>query len=432
MDNYSMAKKILKIADQVVVLTDLAEHRITVATAAELMDLTVRQVRNKLKTFKAEGKEGLIHKNTGKPGRKRLSPSIEAFVIGLLKGPVWYDFGPTFTAEKLKELHGITVSKETVRRIMMKHGVSTTGGRKKRRIQQRRLQREPKPMFGIMIQLDGSPHKWLGEDNPSYSLLVFIDDATSQIVWLHLADSESVESLMTGMRNYIEKFGRPISIYVDFGGVFSVNTNNKERTKITQFERAMKELSIKVIHAHSPQAKGRVERSHGTHQDRLVNELRLRGITGIDEANKFLPSYIEGHNKKFARLPTEAGDAHRSIKRYNLDEIFCLHEERILQNDYTLRYKNRILQLMDDRNIQYRPKDAITIKERFDGSINLFIRGHRLEHKELKARPKKEIVEKIYSDPKLRPVSKASRRWNDGGGLKSRLKEKRPNEATVI
>lgn len=427
MDNYSMAKKILKITDQVVVLTDLVEHRITVSTAAELMSLTARQVRNKLKTFKAEGKEGLIHKNTGKPGKKKLSPSVEAFVIGLLKGPVWYDFGPTFTAEKLKELHGITVSKETVRQIMMKYGVSTTGGRKKRKIQQRRLQREPKPMFGIMIQLDGSPHKWLGEGSPFYSLLVFIDDATSQIVWLYLADSESVESLMTGMRSYIEKFGRPISIYVDFGNVFSVNTNNKERTKITQFERAMKELSIRVIHAHSAQAKGRVERSNETHQDRLVKELRLRGITDRDVANKYFPSYIESHNKQFARLPAEEGDAHRSIKLYNLDEIFCLHDERILQNDYTLHYKRRILQLMDNRNIQYKPKDAISIKEQFDGSIRLFLRGYKLEYKELKERPKKEVAEKTYSVPKPRPVSEASRRWNDGARLKPRLNEKTPN-----
>ena len=174
----------------------------------------------------------------------------------------------------------------------------------------------------------------------------------------------------------------------------------------------MKELSIEVIHAHSPQAKGRVERSNGTHQDRLIKELRLRGITDVEEANKFLPSYIESHNNKFARLPTEQGDAHRSVKQYNLNDIFCLHDQRILQNDYTLLYNNRILRLTDNRNIRYRPKDAITIKERFDGTLARFIRGHRLEYTELKQRPRKPVVEKTYSDPKPRRVPDASRLWN--------------------
>lgn len=286
-------------------------------------------------------------------------------------------------------------------------------------------------MFGEMIQLDGSPHKWFGPNGEMYTLLVFIDDATSRIVWLEFVQSESVDSVMKATRKYIEKFGRPLSFYVDFGSVFRVNVNNQEHDKLTQFERAMKELDIRVTHAHSPQAKGRVERSNKTHQDRLEKELRLLNINDIMTANMFLPKYIEKHNKLFAVQPAEPGDAHRNIDNFNLDEILCTHEERIINNDYTIVYKKHVLQLADQRNIRYRPKDSITVKEKFDGTLTLSIRGYNIDYKELLERPKKEIIEKKYNNSIPRRVSKTSRLWNSGTYLPKKQHNQSQIERTI-
>jgi len=242
----------------------------------------------------------------------------------------------------------------------------------------------------MMIQLDGSPHDWFEGRGPKCTLLVFIDDATSTIVWAELVPSESTESLMQATRNYIEHHGRPLSFYVDFGGVFSVNTNNPDRVKITQFKRACDELGIDMIYAHSPQAKGRVERSNDTHQDRLVKELRLRNISTIPEANKFIAEvYLPAHNKAFAVKAAKEGDIHRPITTHNLDTIFCLKEERIIRNDFTVQYKNRILQLLAEQKAVIRPKETINIFEHFDGALSIFIRNIRLNFTEIERRPVK-------------------------------------------
>jgi len=189
-----------------------------------------------------------------------------------------------------------------------------------------------------MIQLDGSPHDWFEGRGQTCTLLVFIDDTTSKIVWLEFCKSESYEEVMTATWNYFKHYGILGSFYVDYGSVFSVNLNNPERDEITQFERAMKELNIDVIHANSPQAKGRVARSNKTHQDRLVKELRLANICTIESANKFLQDfYIKQHNLKFAIQPADTTDVHRSIKDVDLGNILCIKEERILTNDFTIK-----------------------------------------------------------------------------------------------
>lgn len=401
----------IKEKHQVRVYEQLVRKEITQKTAAEELNLSPRQVRNKVKRFKSEGIEGLVHKNRGKTSSKRFDADQRAFAVELLKSELWFDFGPTFAAEKLRELHNIQICRESVRTIMRQEGIpyNRRKGRKKRKC------RERKRRFGIMIQLDGSPHKWFGPTGDEYTLLVFIDDATSKIVWLEFAKSESIESVMTAMRHYIEKFGRPVSLYVDFGSVFRVSLNNPDHEKLSQFERAAKELDIIIIHAHSPQAKGRVERSNQTHQNRLIKELRLVHITNFEEANAFLPAYIDQHNRSFASKPAiESGDAHRSIEGYNLDEIFCIHEIRKIRNDYTISFKNRTIQLTDQRNIKYKPSDELLVKAKFDGTLTLSIRGYSLEYEELLQRPKKHVPEKIYNNSKPRPVSEASRRWKSG------------------
>jgi len=301
-----------------------------------MLGLSIRWIREKLKRFIAEGAAGITHQRRGKPSLRCWDAVQKAFAMNLFDKD-FHDFGPTFAAEKLKELYGIKISREALRKAMIAHGY--WHGRK-RKIKHRKW-RERKEFYGVLVQLDGSPHDWF-DKRSKYTLLVFIDDATSAIVWAELALSESTEALMQATKRYVEKCGRPLAFYTDFGSVFSVNTNNPDRIKITQFERACSELGIEVIHAHSPQAKGRVERSNQTHQDRLVKELRLRNISTLAEANKFIAEiYIPRHNKAFAVKAAREGDVHRPITTHNLDNIFCIKEERIVRNDFTIQYKNR-------------------------------------------------------------------------------------------
>ena len=330
---------------QLVTFNKLKEGLVTQAVAAKVLGCTTSWVRKKLKRFIQFGSQGLVHQNRNKPSPNAWDADQKAFVMRLFDGD-FKGFGPTFAAEKLRELYQIDISKECLRSAMIAHGHWFGKHRKPRH----RRWRERIEYFGLLIQLDGSPHDWFEGRGPKCTLLVFIDDATSKIVWAELVPSESVESLMQSTRRYVEHFGRPHAFYVDFGSVFSVNTNNPDRIKITQFERACKELGIEVKHAHSPQAKGRVERSNKTHQDRLIKELRLRKISTMKEANEFIKDvYIPQHNAAFAVKAAKEGDVHRPATMFNLDDIFCIKEERVVQNDFTIQYKKRILQLLAEQ-----------------------------------------------------------------------------------
>jgi len=342
--------------------------------------VSVRWVRKKAKRYRVQGDVGLVHQGRGKPSAKRWNNEEQALAIELLKSE-WRGFGPTFTAEKLKELKGIVVSNETVRKIMIKEGLWTPGKRR----QKHRQWRERKGMIGILIQLDGSPHDWFEGRGPKCTLLVFIDDATSQLLWLEFVESESFEGVAGAAKKYIEKCGRPVSFYVDFGSVFSVNLNNPERDKKTQFERILAELGIGISHARSPQAKGRVERANKTLQDRLVKEMRLAGISSMEAANKFVQGgdFIAKHNEKFAVAPAVVGDAHRPIDGYNLYDIFCSKAKRVVTNDFTIQYKRKLLQLKAAQPTIIRPKNHVVICEHLDGRISVCIRSCRLDFREI-------------------------------------------------
>ena len=340
-----------------------------------MLGLSVRWIREKLKRFIQKGAAGLVHRRRNKPSPKIWNVLQKDFVMGLFNKD-FHDFGPTFAVEKLRELYGITISRETLRKAMIAHG--HWHGRKRK--PKHRRWRERKEFYGVLIQLDGSPHDWLGGRGPKCTLLVFIDDATSAIVWAELVPSESTEALMQATRHYIERCGRPLAFYVDFGSVFSVNTNNPDRIKITQFKRACNELGIEVIYAHSPQAKGRVERSNQTHQDRLIKELRLRNISTLEEANKFIiETYIPKHNKAFAVKAAREGDVHRPITTHNLGTIF-------------------IIQLLAEQKAVVRPKETVLIHEQFDGSLSIFIRNIKLNFVEIAHRPLK-IHEPLLQQP---------------------------------
>ena len=399
-----------KEVEQIKIFERILRKDITQAIAAQILEMSERQVRSKLKRYKTSGAKGLVHKSRGKPSSRKWDPKYEALALDLLRSE-WKGFGPTFTAEKLEEIHGIKVSKETIRQAMIQAGI----WHRKRGRSKHRQRRSRKECIGILVQLDGSPHDWFEGRGPRCTLLVFIDDATSQILWLEFVNSESVEALLQATRKYMTKYGRPVSFYVDWGSVFRVNINNHNHKKLSQFERAMKELEVTVIHANTPQAKGRVERSNLTHQDRLIKEMRLAGISSIKQANKFVQEgYIEKHNKKFAVEPSQSINAHRSVEEFDLDAIFCMKEPRVVTNDYVVTYNNRLFQLSKQQKVTIRPRSSVTVSEYFDGSIKLSTQGVSLSFVEISVRPKKQKPPKVYKEKISRIVHSNSRRWVSG------------------
>lgn len=411
----------LRETQQVEILEKLIRKEITQINAAKVLKLSERQIRRKILSFKNNGLIGLTHKNRGKISNRIWDSEQEKLAINLLKND-WNGFGPTFAAEKLLELHKIKISAETLRNRMIENGLWAVNSR---RISHR-IRRVRKSAFGIMIQLDGSPHDWFEGRAPKCTLLVFIDDATSKIVWLEFSKGESVYGVMKATKNYFQHYGIPASFYVDYGSVFSVNKANPNRDKITQFERAMKELEVEMIHANSPQAKGRVERSNKTHQDRLIKEMRLHNISSIENANIFLQDYyMEKHNLKFAKEPADSTNVHRSSKDINLDNILCIKSKRQLNNDFTIVYQNRIFQLERQQHAIIKPKDDIIINLHLNGSIHLSIRKIDLSFKEI--HETLSVIEEIKKPRQFNFPSENSRKFLDGFCYKSETKQSYQN-----
>src|SRR5258706_10426378 len=301
MDKDTMAKHIERVA----VMKNLTNGHITQTVAALQLDLSVRQVRRLHKKYTSGGVTALYHQNTGKPNSRKISTEIEQQAIQWVrsKGP---DFGATFTQEKLNEYLGIKVSVGTVRGWLIQHRILKVR-RKPNRQQFERRKR--KSYFGLMLQVDGSTHDWFEGRGDKCTLLTCIDDATGRIM-AKFATGENTIDLMLLFRKYIELYGRPHMIYTDHGGAYKVNVGNMDGEKKTQLGRALDQLGIELIFANSPQAKGRIERNHGTHQDRLVKEMRLHEISTIEAANKYLEEeYIAQFNKKFAVQPAHTKDA---------------------------------------------------------------------------------------------------------------------------
>lgn len=386
----------------------LQAGEITQAEAARNLGISIRWVRKKYKRFIAKDDAGLVHGNRGKSSSRKWDPQHEEIALSLLKSD-WHDFGPTFAAEQLAK-QGIKVSPETLRKSMIKAGLWVG----KQRRNKHRKWRERRACLGIMIQLDGSKHDWFEGRAPHCTLLVFIDDATSRILWIEFAESESLFGVMHATLNYMKRHGKPQSFYVDFGSVFSVNTNNPDREKITQFERAMAELGVTMIHAHSAQAKGRVERANKTLQDRLIKEMRLANISTMEAANEFAQTfYLSEHNRKFAVEAQESANLHESIDGYDTANIFCIKEERQIQNDYTVMYKKRIFQLSKEQKAAIRPKEYVTMHERFDGTVDIVIRNIALEFEKIGCRPIKIAAPPKHQTPSFPKPAKDHpwRRW---------------------
>lgn len=384
-----------------IIFERIKTKELTQEEAAVLLKISLRQLIRKKNRYELEGPNGLKHKGWGKPSNRATDTGVVAEIMKLMESKYLLlkeKAGPTFLADQFAKHDGITIDHETLRRLMISKGLWEVTNRKQRRHQWR----ERKHHIGELVQIDGSLHIWFGDE---YSTLIaFIDDATGRFQIGEFVNRESTEDLGRLTHDYVKKYGRPIGLYSDRGGVYKVN-NKDARSHKTQFQRMLQELDIELIHARSPQAKGRIERLFKTVQDRLVKELQLAGITTREAANEYLKNiYIPEHNKKFAFEPQKKADFHRPIDAYNLHHIFCLKFERTINNDYTINFKNQWLQLERNQPVMIRRGQAVVVHENFDGTIDLFRSGKRLEFKRIskltKQQPKKKEI-KYRQDVKL-------------------------------
>jgi len=360
------------------VLIDWAERRISVEEAMTLMELGRSQVFRLRRQFLAEGPQSLASKRRGQPSNHTHGPVFRATVLAIVRDR-YADFGPTLAAEKLGELHGLSIGVETLRQWMMADGLWLSRLDRKKRVHQPRHRRD---CLGELIQIDGCEHWWFEDRGPQCTLLVFIDDATGRLMQLRFVPSESAFAYFLATRGYIEDHGKPIAFYSDKHTVFRNNAKNTVGESMTQYGRALHELNIDILCANVPQAKGRVERAHKTLQDRLVKELRLAGINDMEAANAFVPAFIEAFNRRFGRAARLEKDLHRPLgPQDDLDSSFTWKVDRKLSQALTLQY-NRIQFLVE-------PNDAtraaagkmVTVMDFPDGRLEIHHKGLSLPYR---------------------------------------------------
>jgi hypothetical protein len=354
----------------------LVEGSLSQIEVAHRLGISVRQVKRIKRRYVAEGMGGVISKKRGQPSNRRIREEVLVQVRELI-GKQYADFGPTLAAEKLREQHGIELSVERVRQEMI-----AAGYWKPRRGATIRAypMRARRPRRGELVQIDGSPHDWFEGRQPSCCLLVFIDDATSELMDLQFVDNESTLDYMAVLERYILRHGMPMALYSDRHSIFRVNGEEIDSEAQTQFSRALDELGIEAIHAHSPQAKGRVERANQTLQDRLVKEMRLQGINTKEQANAWLPTYIAEHNRRFAVKPALPEDAHVPYAGAPaaLRQILSIQITRTLSKNLSCQYLGQLLQVKTTGlGLGLRHADVI-VHRHHDGSMTLSWKGRAL------------------------------------------------------
>jgi len=345
--------------------------------AAELLSLSVRQVKRLCKAYQRAGAAGLISKRRGQPSNNRLAEQTINRARRLLRAR-YHDFGPTLATEKLA-IEGVSLSVETVRQLLIGEGLWKAKRVRRAVIHQLR---ERRARLGELVQIDGSPHAWFEGRAPRCTLLVFVDDATSRLMYLQFVAAETTFNYFAGVRSYLSEFGKPLAFYSDKFGVFRVNIPNAlSGTGLTQFGRALKELDIELICAHSPQAKGRVERANQTLQDRLTKELRLRNLSSLAAANAYLPEFMANYNQRFGVAPRAAESAHRPLaKGEDLERVLTLCERRTLSKNLTLSYNNVIYQIKTKRSAYTMRQAHVEVRERHSGEITIEYKQQPLEY----------------------------------------------------
>lgn len=359
------------------------DHGMSLERAAEAAGLSYRQMRRTWSRFLEAGEAGLIHLSRGRSSSRTTLPSLKEEILERYR-LTYLGFGPTLAAEKLA-CEGLIVDHETLRRWLIASGQHTPRHRR----HQHRKARERVESFGQLVQFDGSPHHWFEDRGESCCLMHMIDDATG-IRHAILTKSESTASAMRVLLGWIALYGVPEALDTDHSTVYVADWEPTLEEQLagtgalTAFGRACATLGISIIPASSPQAKGRVERAHGVLQDRFVKELRLAGCSTIELANQVLrDGFLDDLNTRFAVTPASSIDAHRILRRdEDLDLIMAVNETRTVGMDYTVRFNNRILQIVRQRGLPD-PKDKVTVALRLDGALHLMHRGQELEHEDV-------------------------------------------------
>lgn len=376
------------------------DRKITQVAAAAVLGLSGRQFRRLIKRVRTEGDEGVCHRSRGKASNNRIAPTIKARALRLFQWE-YADFNLVHTTEKLFEIHGIALSDETLRLWLNEAEIPY----KKRRARKHRQRRERKACFGELVQMDGSHHDWFEGRGPYCVFMGYIDDATGTVYGRFYA-YEGTMPAMDSMKRYIRQHGIPQSVYLDKHTTYkswakaTVEEQLADQKPMSHFEKSMAALEVEVIHANSPQAKGRVERLFKTLQDRLVREMRLQGIKSVAEANAFLETYLPKHNRRFRKQALLKADLHRpALHARELDRIFCIKEERTVKNDFTIAFDCKLYQIE-----QMTRAEKVIVEERLDGSLHITYKGRDLRYRLITERPTRE-------EANIPPVLTAKKVW---------------------
>jgi len=391
-----------KESNRLYVIRQTIDKAITQDQAAEILGLTDRQVRRIARNVKLGGNAGICHKSRGKRSHNRITEKIKDKAVTLCRDR-YKDFGPTHASEKLLTIHKIKVSVETLRG-WFQDGHVPYKSRKKR---PHRQWRERKAHKGEMVQMDGSHHDWFEGRGPWCVLMGYVDDATGT-VYARLYEYEGTLPAMDGFKRYIRLYGLPQSVYLDRHSTYKVTAKQTVAEELndiqpmSNFEKSLAALEVTVIHAYSPQAKGRVERLFGTFQDRVVKEMRLAGVTNITEGNTFLDDYLPEYNAKYAKEAAEKADFHRPfVNKRALDTILSIKTERSLRNDFTIAHNKKLYQIKSNIRAKH-----VTVEERTDGTLRIIHNGQQLKYQEIVARPVK--MEKPAAEPRPKAAWKPS------------------------
>jgi transposase len=361
--------------------------------AGELLKLSYRQTKRCFARYREEGDKGLIHRLCGQPSNRRADARQKRRILTRYEKK-YADYGATLAAECLAEEDGLHVPVETLRQWLLSAGLR----QRQRRRRPYRQRRERKEYFGELVQMDGSHHDWFEGRRDWAVLMVLIEDATSEVfAWFF--EGETTLAAMEAFRGYVKHYGLPRALYVDRDSIYrpdrepTLAENLAGKAATTQFGRAMEELDVEVILAHSPQAKGRVERVHGTLQDRLVKALRRKKVRDLPSANRFLQEeFLPAFNRRFAKKAARSGDLHRRVPRgLDLARVLSIRETRVVQNDWTLRFENRWFQLAEIHQKLALAGRSVTVCVRLDGRLELLYGGRELSYRELSSPPARRL-----------------------------------------
>jgi transposase len=380
---------------RVEVLARVKSDELKLVNAAEMLGVSYRQVKRLWKRYQERGAEGLKHGSAGRESNRRKPKKFRERVLRLVRkkysGEKGERFGPTLAAEHLASDDGLEMHPETLRRWMLAEGLWSRA----RKSRTHRKRRERKAHFGELVQLDGSFHKWLEERGPEGCLMNLVDDATSTTL-ARIGAEETIWAAAGVLRAWIESYGVPQALYTDWKNVYVREPSEKESLRgevpVTQFGRMCERLGIRIIAASSPEAKGRVERNHGTHQDRLVKNLRLKKAASYEAANHYLEQqYLAEHNRRFAIEPASPEDYHwKAPRRAELDDVFRLETERVVGNDWVVRYENRYFQVQRHGRSHAPAKAKVTVCEWEDGRLEIRYRGRKVDWEEIPGPPTRE------------------------------------------